>query len=261
MKWVKRDNKTTALYTLSVVILILLLLLWQWAAENGKVNVIIMPAPSRILDAFVRMIQDGSLLKHITKSFRRVMIGYVLGITTGVLMGFLLGTFQSLEILSSCILGLIRPIPPLALIPMLILWLGIGEDSKIAVIALVAFWPTFINTQEGIHQTDKKLLELATVLKKNRLQKIVTIVLPSAVPYIFAGLRLSISRAWGGVVVAEMLAASAGVGFLIQYSREMSKPDMLLVGVITIAVIGFIIDSLLKGLHKKICYWNTTSVD
>ncbi|MDO4324264.1 MAG: ABC transporter permease [Lachnospiraceae bacterium] len=262
MKQLKNDkNYVTLLKVLSVVLLVVLIVLWQWAAEKGLINMIILPAPSRVYAAFIRMVQDGSLLKHIRISFHRVMVGYVLGAAAGVILGFILGAFRSLEILTSCILGLFRPIPPLALIPMLILWLGIGENSKIAVIALVAFWPTFVNTQEGIHQADNKLLELATVLKKSRFEKICTIILPSALPYVFAGLRLSISRAWGGVVVAEMLAASAGVGFLIQYSRELSKPDMMLVGVITIAVIGYLIDTLLKLLHKRICYWHVNSID
>ena len=101
------------------------------------------------------------------------------------------------------------------------------------------------------------MIEVADVLQKNTFKKITTIILPSTVPYIFAGLRLSISRAWGGVVVAEMLAASAGIGFLIEYSRNMSQTASMFVGVITIALIGFVIDLIITILHDKVCYWNT----
>ena len=145
----------------------------------------------------------------------------------------------------------------MALFPIFIMWFGIGETSKIVVIAYVAFWPTFLNTEEGVLQADKKLLELAEVLQKSSLNKIMTIILPSTLPYLFAGLRLSISRAWGGVVVAEMLAASAGIGFLIEYSRNMSQSASMFAGVIVIAVIGYAIDRIIKLLHDKVCYWHT----
>lgn len=252
-----RDWKINRIATCaSPILTCLLILIWQEASVNGLLSAIILPPPTKIFAAFKRMLEDGSLVRHVGMSFKRVMIGYALGAGSGIIMGFLLGIFKPLERLTSFLFGLIRPIPPLAMLPVLILWLGIGENSKIAVIALVAFWPTFLNSQEGIAQTDTKLLELSTVLKKNRWQKVYSIVLPSTIPYVFAGLRLSISRAWGGVVVAEMLAASAGVGFLIQYSRELSKPDMMLAGVITIAVIGYLIDIILSFIQKRICFWH-----
>ena len=249
--------KDKILYFLSFVLVVAFVAYWQIGADNNWFNSVLLSSPQKVLDSFLTLLKTGSLQRHIVISFKRVMIGYAFGAGSGILLGFLLSALPPLKKLSSFALGLIRPIPSMALFPLFILWFGIGETSKIVVIAFVAFWPTFLNTEEGVLQTDKKLIELADVLQKNTFKKITTIILPSTVPYIFAGLRLSISRAWGGVVVAEMLAASAGIGFLIEYSRNMSQTASMFVGVITIALIGFVIDLIITILHDKVCYWNT----
>ncbi len=242
-------------YILSVLIVVAVFVYWEVASSQGWVNKILLSSPSKIVSSFGTLIKNGSLQKHIWVSFQRVMTGFAIGSALGIMAGFLLSSSKKLSILTGFALGLIRPIPSMALFPLFILWFGIGEASKIVVIAFVSFWPTFLNTEEGVRQTDPKLMELAAVLKKDRITRIRTIILPSTIPYIFAGLRLSISRAWGGVVIAEMLAASAGVGFMIQYARDMSQTPVMFVGVIVIAIIGYIIDLLLEILYDKVCYW------
>ncbi len=256
-KWMQLSKKHKILSVCGVLLILLIVWYWQIGSERGWINSILLSSPSAIAASFRSLWGSGSLQKHILVSFKRVMIGYVSGAGLGILSGFILSTMPSLEKLFSFSLAIIRPIPALALFPLFILWFGIGEGSKIMVIAFMSFWPTFLNTEEGVRQADKNLLELANALQKGRITKMSTVLLPSTLPYIFAGLRLAISRAWGGVVVAEMLAASSGIGFLIEYSRDMSQTASMFTGVITIAIIGFTADLLLRILQDRVCYWHT----
>jgi len=240
----------------SIIFVGILLIMWEYAVYSKKLSAVLLPPPSEIFEVLKRQFILGTLLRHIKASFTRVMLGYFFGSLSGIVLGFVLYAFPKLSAFVQFPLGLIRPIPSMALFPIFILWLGIGEISKIVVIAFVAFWPVFLNTEEGVRQTDKNLVELSQVLKKKRIKKITSIIIPSSIPYIFSGLRLGISRAWGGVVVAEMLAASSGIGFLIEYSREMSQSAVMFMSVIVIAVIGFGIDVILKFSQKKICFWS-----
>ena len=256
-KWQQMSVKYKVLSVCSVLLVLLIVLYWQVGAERGWFNTILLSSPSDIYKSFQTLWGSGSLQKHILVSFKRVMIGYLSGAGLGILVGFILSTMHSLDRLLSFLMGIIRPIPALALFPLFILWFGIGEASKIVVIAFMSFWPTFLNTEEGVRQADKNLLELADALQKSRINKMFTVLLPSTLPYIFAGLRLAISRAWGGVVVAEMLAASSGIGFLIEYSRDMSQTASMFVGVITIAIIGCAVDMLLRFIQSRVCYWHT----
>ena len=159
------------------------------------------------------------------------------------------------EKMTAFMVGILRPIPALACIPILILALGIGEESKIAVIMIGSFWPVLLNTIQGIHGVDEKLIQLGNVLEKSRFQMISGIIIPSAFPSIFTGLRLGISSSWTNIVAAEMIAASAGMGYMISYAREMSQPAQVLIGIFTIGIVGLMIDIIVIALQKKIVYW------
>ena len=256
MKKTKWDRTNLGLRLLSWAILVALFFLWQWACVSGRVNTTILPAPTKIWTRFLDMLKDGSLKKYMLVSLSRVMKGYLIGGGAGLILGLLLGLYRKLETVMNLYIGLLRPIPAIAWIPMLILTFGIGETSKVAVIAIGSFWPLLLNTIEGIKGTDKALLELGDVLEKDKKTKIFKIMLPSAIPSIFTGARLGISRAWSCVVTAEMIAASAGVGYLIQYARELSQPALMLVGVASIGFVGLIIDYLMMKLQDKLLYWN-----
>jgi sulfonate transport system permease protein len=142
------------------------------------------------------------------------------------------------------------------MIPLFIMWLGIGEESKIALVTVGAFWPVLLNTIAGVQSTDLKLIEVAQMFGKKRFVVLRDIIIPSAMPLLFTGLRLSISTAWSCVVAAEMIAADKGVGYLIMYARQMSKPAELFVGIISIGVIGLGIDILFRTLQNKVVYWS-----
>lgn len=241
---------------LSWVSLVVFVILWQWAGSRQLVNTSILPKPALILEKLADMILDGSLVRYTLVSLKRVFLGYCLGGGIGLVFGFMIGLNRRLEQFINLYIGILRPIPPIAWIPFLILALGIGELSKITVIAIGSFWPLLLNTIEGVHAADESLLELGRVLEKDRKTVIFKIILPSAVPSVFTGARLGISRAWSCVVTAEMIAASAGVGYLIQYARELSQPAVMLVGVAVIGLIGLLIDSAMMAVQKRLLQWN-----
>lgn len=255
-EWAKRAREKYAGYrALGWVILIGLILLWQYASTRRLINPTIASSPSRIWEKFVSMIRDGSLARHVLTSLGRVFKGFLIGGLLGLILGFLCGLYPKFEAVADLFIGLLRPIPPIAWIPVLILALGIGESSKVTVIAIGSFWPMLLNSMEGVKGADKSLLELGDVLEKDKKTQIFKIILPSAIPSIFTGARLAISRAWSCVVTAEMIAASAGVGYLIQYARELSQPALMFTGVAVIGLIGLLIDAIMKLLEKKLLYW------
>jgi sulfonate transport system permease protein len=257
----KETNKFYQLQSviLAAIIPVFVVLYWKFASDAGIINKNIFAGPESVFQILEEMLDNGKYIRNVTASLQRVVEGYVIGALLGFLLGTLIGLYKTANRVFVAVIGILRPIPPIALIPFFILWLGIGETSKITVIAIGSFWPVLLNTMQGIQEADKKLLEVADVFGKSRLTMFVKIVLPSAVPAIFTGLRLGISQAWTCVVTAEMIAASAGVGFMIQYARELAQPNMLFLGIITIGLIGVIIDLFMLFLQKKIVYWKVKS--
>jgi sulfonate transport system permease protein len=253
-------RETNRLYKIQSVIIaavipILLVIYWKTASDMGIINPNILASPGSVKSILVEMVNNGKYMKNVSASLTRVVEGYLIGAILGLLIGTLIGLYKNINRALVAVIGILRPIPPIALIPFFILWLGIGETAKITVIAIGSFWPVLLNTIQGIQEADQKLLEVANVFGKSKIIVFFKIILPSAVPAVFTGLRLGISQAWTCVVTAEMIAASAGVGFMIQYARELAQPDMLFLGIITIGIIGVIIDLLMIFLQKKIVYW------
>ena len=248
------NNKILVVIT-SLILPLLIIVLWSVGSNHNWFNASIIPTPHKIRIQFVKIVEDGSLIKHIVISFRRVIYGYFLGAVAGIILGILIGLYSRLNQAFIILIGVLTPIPPIACIPSFILAMGIGETSKIALIFVGAFWPCLLNTIAGIHQTDAKLVEVAEIFGKNKLVILKDIILPSALPSIFTGLRLGISTAWSCVVAAEMIASTVGIGYLIMYAREMSKPALLFIGILTIGIIGLIIDLLMQFLQKKVIYW------
>ncbi|MCD8156681.1 MAG: ABC transporter permease [Clostridiales bacterium] len=200
-------------------------------------------------------IVKGTLWKHIRVSLLRVVKGYLIGATVGFFLGIFAALYRPVGKIMEIPIGLMRPIPAIGLIPFFILWMGIGEQSKVAVIVYGSFWPVLLNTMQGIREADSGLLEVGRVLEKNRFTTFFQIILPAALPSIFTGLRLGVSTAWTCVVAAEMIAASAGIGFLITYSREMAQPASLLIGIAVIGLLGYVFDVLLRKLNDVVIFW------
>jgi sulfonate transport system permease protein len=234
---------------------LLLILTWQVLSSFNMVNQSILPGPARIVAAFKQLIVKGTYSQHVWASMFRVIKGFLLGSSAGLAIGTVaaLSPWTNQSIIA--LIGILRPIPAIAYIPFLILWLGIGEESKVAVIIIGAFWPVLLNTIHGIKSADSKLMEVGRAFEKNYWQVLRKIVIPSAIPSIFTGLRLGISSAWTCVVTSEMIAASKGIGFLIAFGRELAQPNMMFVGIVSIGVIGLLIDTVVLYLQRNIIYW------
>lgn len=252
----KRIRKRVSITALALLLPIALIFIWQYGCENKLINQSILPSPLTLYDTFIYMIETGKLQGHIMVSVERVVKGFVIGTIVGLGFGIIIGLSKKIEHLLSVIIGVFRPIPLIAWVPMLILWMGIGEGSKITLIAVGSFWPVLLNTIRGIQNTDKKLLEVGKVLEKSKVQVLIKIIIPSSVPFIFTGIRLGMGAAWSCVVAAEMIAAATGIGYLIMFARELSQPDVMLVGVFTIGFIGLAIDQVLLLLERRILKWN-----
>jgi sulfonate transport system permease protein len=208
------------------------------------------------MDCLAEMIANGQLKKHLLVSAFRVVKGFLIGGGVGLVLGVLCGLSNTWNDVLSSLIGILRPIPMIAWIPILILLLGIDEGSKIALIAIGTFWPVLLNTSRGIRNTDKKLLEVGIILEKSRSQMLTKVILPAAFPFIFTGIRLGVSSAWSCVVTAEVIAAAVGIGYVIMYARELLQPDVLLIGVLTIGVVGLLLDVVLLQIEKRALRWN-----
>jgi sulfonate transport system permease protein len=239
----------------AVIAPVLLLVVWEAASRAGLVNRSILPAPSQIAVKLWDLLKDGKLLQNLGISIRRVAQGFLIGSILGLLLGTWMGLAARVNRILGSLVGILRPVPMVAWIPLLILWAGIGEGSKVAVIIIGTFWPVLLNTIQGIQSTDKKLLEVAQVLEKDKRTVLLQVVLPGALSSILTGLRLGIGTAWSCVVAAEMIAASKGIGYMIMYAREMSQPSVIFVGVFVIGAIGLLIDKCFLKMEHFIFRW------
>jgi sulfonate transport system permease protein len=251
-------RKTLADYKiLGIIVPIVLITLWQIASTRGWINQSILPAPSDLVKVWIKIISDGTLIKNILVSLKRVLLGYLVGASFGIVLGIILGLFPLAETMLNVLLEIFRPIPILAWVPVLILWAGIGEASKIITIAIGSFWSVLLNTTDGVRNVDTKYKEVASIYMKTKKDTIFSVILPAALPAIFTGLRIGIGSAWLSVVGAEMVAASSGLGYFISYSREVMKPARMYVGVFTVGIIGWLINILIRKLERYLLRWNT----
>ena len=250
-----RGNWQTRLKGLAVPVAILLLL--EIAVRVGWVQSYQMPAPSEIATTLTDL-ADGALWKHIGASLTRVLSGFVIG--AGLALGFAawVGLSREAEAYLEPTFAGLRSIPSLAWVPLLLLWLGIGETSKILLIAIGAFFPVYLNGVAAIRNIDRKLVEVGRMYRFSQRQMIVHVFLPAALPGLFTGLRSGLSLAWMFLVAAELIAATKGLGYLLSDGRETSRPDIVLAAIIVLAVLGKLTDGVLAMLERRFLAWRDT---
>lgn len=228
---------------------------WQLVSGTGFVNDQLFPPPSAIATAFYHLLQSGELFHHLEISVIRALLGFLLGGSLGLFIGMTVGMFSRVEETVDPTIQMIRTVPLLAITPLFILWFGFGELSKILLIALGSFFPLYVNTFLGVRNVDAKLFEVARVLEFSRAKQMLRLILPAAMPNVLLGLRLSISIAWMVLVVAELMGADRGIGYLIQDARSFMRTEVVFIGIILFAAVGKITDSLVRVLERRFLKW------
>ena len=232
--------------------------IWQVIGGLGVVSATVLPTPVTIVLTFKELILSGELFGHLQISIYRAALGFLLGAGLGLMIGILAGFSKRTELYLDPSLQMLRTVPHLAVTPLFILWFGFDEVSKILLIALGAFFPVYINTFNGIRGVDAKLFEVARVLEFKWHQQISNVILPAALPNILLGIRLSLGIAWLGLVVAELMGSSSGVGYMIMDARQFSQTNKVFAGIIIFAVVGKLTDSFVRLLERKLLKWRNS---
>jgi NitT/TauT family transport system permease protein len=228
---------------------------WEWAAATGVIPVLFMSSPSRIASTTVGMLADGELLMHLQVSAIELAIGFALAIVVGVPLGVLLGWYRWFNAALGPYLAFMFVVPRVAFLPLVIIWFGIGINSKIALVFMGALFSLLLSVITGVRNLDPQLLKAARSFGASDRQLFLTIALPGSVPYIMTGLRLGAGRALISVVVAELYIASAGIGFLIGSSGLLLQTDRVFVGVLVIGLVGLVMFSALGRLERRFASW------
>ena len=239
-----------------LALVLTVILFWIIMESQGKLNPVIMPSPKKVWDTFVSLVANGTLWTNLLVSLFRVLQGYLLAALLGIILGILIGLSKHLDRVTGLVIQIIKPIPPIAWIPLVILWFGIGESGKVFLIFLGGFFTILINVVDGIHQTDERLIEVSRSVETPFLKHIFLVVIPGAAPNIFTGLRTGLSSCWMCVVAAELVSSTTGLGYLIMNARQFGQTDKVIIGMITIGLVGKIMDSLLKLAEKYAIKWS-----
>lgn len=221
------------------------LALWELAARSGILRSHLLPAPSTVLASLVELQQQGVLLSHVAATCLRVLAGFVLGALAGTLLGILTGRNARACALLDPMLQALRSIPSLAWVPLFLLWLGIQETSKVALIAVGVFFPVYLNLTSGIRSIDPGLLEVAEMFQYRGAQLARHVLLPAALPAYITGLRSGLGLGWMFVVAAELMGASRGLGYLMVDGQTTSRPELIMGAILLFALLGKLSDQLL----------------
>lgn len=250
-RWQKSYSPAVSLISVAV-----LLLIWEGICWAGVVSSLFLPPPTLIISALIDMIQDGEIGVSLAASLYRILLGFFLGSAFGLLVGLVTGTSALADRMANPIVNALYPIPKIALLPLFILWLGIGEVSKVTIIALGVFFPVAMNTYSGVKNVDTLLIKVAVSFHAGWGYTMRNVVLPYALPMIFAGLRIAAGTALLLLVAAEMIAAEQGIGALILHYGDLMITERLMAGVIVLSVLGLIFNLFLQFLERKLVPWN-----
>ena len=262
IKKVQEDARKSKyqLTVLSIIGVLAFLLIWQFAVMGGLLPNRYVPMPSEVVKLFfVKWVDpnpDGAVLGvHILASLQVALTGFFLAIIIGVPLGLFMGWFRGFESFMRPIFEILRPIPPVSWIPITIIWLGLGLQAKAFIVFFSAFVPCTINAYTGIRQTSPALINVAKVCGASNFTIFRKIGIPSAMTMTFAGIRVALGNAWATLVAAEMLAANVGLGYMIQQGRSFARPDIIILGIVVIGVLGVIFTWLLGLVEGKVLGW------
>jgi ABC-type nitrate/sulfonate/bicarbonate transport system permease component len=233
--------------------LALLLLAWELAVQAKVYPSILLPPPTKVLMVFVEDWQV--VLGNALASIGRVTVGITLSFLFAVPLGLMIGRYQLLDTMTDWSIQIFRSIPPIALIPLALLFLGIGDKPAIALIFLAGTWPLLINTIFGVRNIERTLIKVARAARASEFLVMKDIILPAALPAIFTGLRLAVGGGWLTVVTAEMIAVKSGLGYMILNAQLTFRSDLIIAGIIVIGAIGLLADQAVRRVRAHVCRW------
>ncbi|HVJ33030.1 MAG TPA: aliphatic sulfonate ABC transporter permease SsuC [Terriglobia bacterium] len=235
---------------------VLLVMVWEIAARSGLLSARVLPAPSAVALAGWTGLRDGSLAHHVAISTLRAFYGLLIGGSLGFVLGLVTGTLPLAERLLDSSMQMLRTIPHLAIIPLVILWFGIGEEAKIFLVAIGVLFPIYLNTFHGIRTVDATLVEMAQVYGLSGRALYWRVLLPGALPSILVGLRYALGIMWLTLIVAETISASSGLGYMTMNAREFLQTDIVLLGILAYALLGKLADLATRWLERKALSWH-----
>ena len=259
--WKQKQKKDNLKYVLlSIAGIFSVLAIWQVSVMIGLVDEKMLPAPTKILETLIYKIgnkaPDGNVLYiNIFASLQVALAGFLTAIVIGVPLGLLMGWWTYADRFIRPIFELVRPVPPIAWIPLVVVWMGVGLKAKALIIFFTAFVPCVINSYTGIKLTNKTLIDVSRTFGAPNVEIFWKVGVPSALPMVFAGIRVALGNSWSTLVAAEMLAASAGLGYMIQIGRTVARPDIVIVGMVVIGAIGAILSLILSRAEKYFLRW------
>ena len=229
--------------------------IWQMVVSFTNAHVTLLPSPLLTAQSFFELVVTGELFIHIGASLGRVISAWALSALVAIPLGLAMGRWGGFERLVDLVIELFRPISPLAWIPLAILWFGIGETGKIFIIFIATFFPILLNTVSGVKSVDPVLIRAGQVLGCNDDRSLfIKVILPAAMPTIVVGLRISFGTGWAAIIAAELVAAQIGLGYLIADGMEILRSDLVLVGMVTIGVLGVLIDAVFRLLNNRFAW-------
>lgn len=235
---------------------IAIVIVWQILVEVGVIPARLLPRPTQIVEAAIKLAQSGKLAENIGVSTQRALVGLVIGGGLGFLLGLINGVFTLSEKLLDSTFQMIRTIPNLALVPLFILWFGIGEPARILLIAVGVFFPLYLNTFHGVRSVDRNLIEMGRVYGLGQFALFREIILPGALPSILVGLRFALGIMWLTLIVAETIAARTGIGHMISEAREFMQTDIMVFSIVLYALLGKSADIITRVLERGLLGWN-----
>ena len=248
-------NQNLDIFLRGIFLPVVVLSLWQLLSYIGLLPAQLFSSPFMIFERFIALMQSGELLTHLQISLWRAFLGFSLGGALGLSIGLMVGMNRKSEQYLNPSIQMLRTIPLLVITPLFIMWFGFGELSKVLLIALGAFFPLYLQTFLGIRNVDQKLYDVAQILEYSRLETVMKLMIPASLPNILLGIRLALSTAWMCLVVAELLGADRGVGFMIQDARSFMQTDTVFVGIILFALAGKLSDSFVRLLEQRLLKW------
>ena len=239
---------------------IAVLAVWQAACSAGLIAPQTLASPWQILQTAVSLTRDGTLPRNLLVSLGRALSGLVIGTVAGVILALVAGLSRLGEDAVDALMQMGRTLPVLAMVPLFILWFGIGETPKIALVSLGVLFPIYLNLFKGVRNVDPKLLEMARTLGLSRAQTILQVILPGALPDLLLGLRFAVGISWLMLVVAEQINANSGIGHMMMDAEDFLRTDIILVGLFIYAALGLISDQIVRSVEARVLVWRPSNV-